>query len=153
MEKIMVDREQMKQSIKEHINSMSKEELEKSLKDAGIDFYKNIKTKIFSPRPDYRGLWYDLYEIACGQAHVNNPYLKNIMEEMDPSINDDFEEECKPQQVVRLGERCCGSYAESTSDPSSCYDEYWVTYDRHGQQIGKAVCAGCGKETDEKFTD
>jgi hypothetical protein len=148
-----MDQPSAKEGIEAYINSMTAEELEESFQRAGIDFYKNIKTKIFSPRTDYRGLWYDLYEIACGQAHVNNPYLKNIMEEMDPSINDDFEEECEPKQVVRLGKRCCGSYAEATADPSSCYDEYWVTYDRHGQQIGKAICAGCGEETNEKFTD
>jgi hypothetical protein len=148
-----MDQPSAKEGIAAYINNMTDEELEESLQRAGIDHYKHIKMKIFSPSPDYRGLWYDLYEIACGQAHVNNPYLKNIMEEMDPSINDDFEEECEPKQFVRLGKRCCGAYAKATADPLNCYDEYWVTYDRHGQQIGKAVCVDCGKETDEKFTD
>jgi hypothetical protein len=43
-----MSREEQKQAIKEFIDNMSPEELEQSLKEAGIDFYKHCKTKIFS---------------------------------------------------------------------------------------------------------
>jgi hypothetical protein len=40
--------EELKKDIQHKIDVMTKEEFEQSLIDAGLDHYKNIKTKIFS---------------------------------------------------------------------------------------------------------
>ncbi len=46
-------RAEMKEAMEAYINSMTKEELAKSLEDAGLSFYKNCKVSIFSHLPNY----------------------------------------------------------------------------------------------------
>lgn len=42
-----------------------------------------------NPTPDYEQLWHDLYELACSQAHAGNRHLRDLMEEMDVSLDDE----------------------------------------------------------------
>ncbi len=56
-------RAQMKEAIETLINSMTKEEMAKSLEDAGLSFYKNIKVPIFSHETglmQQKSFWPDL---------------------------------------------------------------------------------------------
>ena len=46
------NKRQLKKSLQNFIDGMTKEEFEKTLKDAGYDFYKKIKTPVFSKKDD-----------------------------------------------------------------------------------------------------